>query len=403
MPKRNLGLSVFDAAKERISYCFDNYEKIIISFSGGKDSTVMTHLIMEEAIKRNRKVALLFIDWECQFSLTISHIKNVYKLYANNIEPYWLSVPLTTDNACSQIETTWTCWDQNKKDLWVRELEDIMISDIKVFPFYYEGITFEEFTPLFAKWYAKGSQTCNFMGLRADESLNRFRAVMGGKLNNNGVKYITNIVDEVFAAYPIYDFQTRDIWIYNYKTKKPYNKLYDRMWQAGLSIHQMRIDEPFGDTTRRGLYLYQIIEPKMWAKLVARVAGANVVNEYGRQRGNILGNQTISLPEGHTWKSFSNFLLDTMPKPTREHYKNKIAVYLQWFKVRSYPDGIPDEVPIEIQHKAPSWKMICKALLKNDYWCRGLGFSITKSSNYQKYLDLMRRRRIAWTIYDENL
>lgn len=175
------------------------------------------------------------------------------------------------------------------------------------------------------------------------------------------------------------------------------------MYQAGLSIYQMRIDEPFGDTTRRGLYLYQIIEPKMWAKLVARVAGANVVNEYGRQRGNILGNQTISLPEGHTWKSFANYLLSTMPPPTAEHYKNKIAVYLNWFKVRSYPDGIPDEVPTEIQYKAPSWKMVCKTLLKNDYWCRGLGFSITKSSNYQKYLDLMRRRRIAWSIYDENL
>jgi predicted phosphoadenosine phosphosulfate sulfurtransferase len=85
MPKRNLGLSVFDAAKERINFCFDNFEKFIISFSGGKDSTVMTHLIMEEAIKRNIKPALLFIDWECQFQITVDHVKAIYKLYSEHI------------------------------------------------------------------------------------------------------------------------------------------------------------------------------------------------------------------------------------------------------------------------------------------------------------------------------
>ena len=46
----------------------------IIAFSGGKDSTVMTHLVMDEAIKRGKKVGLLIIDLEAQYSDTISHI-----------------------------------------------------------------------------------------------------------------------------------------------------------------------------------------------------------------------------------------------------------------------------------------------------------------------------------------
>jgi predicted phosphoadenosine phosphosulfate sulfurtransferase len=48
--------NVLDAAIDRINYTFDNFEKVYISFSGGKDSTVMMHLVMDQAIKR---VALL--------------------------------------------------------------------------------------------------------------------------------------------------------------------------------------------------------------------------------------------------------------------------------------------------------------------------------------------------------
>ena len=64
MPKIGLGIDVLTAAKERISWTFDNFENIYCSFSGGKDSTVMTHLICEEARKRNRKIGLFFLDWE---------------------------------------------------------------------------------------------------------------------------------------------------------------------------------------------------------------------------------------------------------------------------------------------------------------------------------------------------
>lgn len=399
MPKHYLNKNVYEASIERIRFTFDNFKKIIISFSGGKDSTVLTHLVMEEAIKRNVKVALFFIDWECQFSLTIDHVKSIYDTYKEYIYPYWVSLPLMTDNSCSMHEPMWYCWDENKKDLWVREKPEISIKDKSYFPFYYENITFEEFTPLFAEWYSNGELTANFIGIRTQESLNRFRAVSMRKELFKNKKYMTNISGNAWGVYPLYDWKTEDIWAYNGKSKNKYNTLYDRMYKAGLTIHQMRIDEPFGDTTRNSLWLYQIIEPEIWAKIVSRVSGANVANEYGRNRGNILGNQMITLPDGHTWKSFANYILDTMPPKTSEHYKNKIAKYLFWYKDKGYPCGIEDDAPIEIFEKVPSWKRVCKTLLKNDYWCRGLGFSITKSKNYQKYLDLMKRKRKEWNIY----
>jgi len=400
MPKIYLGKDVFTAANERISAVFENFNKIYISFSGGKDSTVMMHMVMEEAIRRGVKVGVFFVDWECQFTQTIDHIRFMFHKYRDHIEPYWISLPILTDNACSVFEPTWKCWDEDKRSIWVREKEPGTFCDASKLPFYFPNMTFEEFTPLFAKWYSNGEPCANFVGIRSGESLNRFRAIAANKVRFNNFKWSTNVVDNCWSFYPIYDWNTSDIWVYNGTQRKEYNPLYDVMHRAGLSIHSMRIDEPFGDTSRKGLWLYQIIEPKMWAKITARVSGANTVNEYGRTRGNILGNQTISLPAGHTWESFAKYLLETMPPKTAEHYKNKISIYLHWYKVRGYPDGIPDEEPWELRDTVPGWRRICKALLKNDYWCRGLGFSITKSSAYEKYLNLMRRRRTEWGIFN---
>ena len=117
---RPLDMNVFEAAKKRIEWTFDNFDKICVSFSGGKDSTCMTHMVMDEAIKRGRKVALLFIDWEIQYKMTIDHVKRVFEMYREHIDPYWVALPLLTDNACSQFEPEWICWDKDKKDAWVR-------------------------------------------------------------------------------------------------------------------------------------------------------------------------------------------------------------------------------------------------------------------------------------------
>jgi len=87
MSKKMLGIDVFSASKERISWTFDNFKKICVSFSGGKDSTAMLHMVMEEAIKRNVKVAVMFLDWECQYETTINHVRKMFEKYKENIDP----------------------------------------------------------------------------------------------------------------------------------------------------------------------------------------------------------------------------------------------------------------------------------------------------------------------------
>jgi len=400
MPKRLLNINVFDAAKERIAFTFDNFEKIYISFSGGKDSTIMLHLVMDEAIKRNRKVGVLFIDLEGQYTMTIEHIQKCFDLYKKHIEPFWICLPIHLRNAVSVYESFWICWDKEKESAWVRPLPEMAISDESFFPFFHKGMEFEEFVPEFGSWYGKGERTACLVGIRANESLNRFRTIASKtKIAFEGKQWTTLIKDNVYNIYPIYDWKTEDDWIYHGKFKdKLHNHLYDIMWQAGLNIHQMRICQPYGDDQRRGLWLFHLIEPQTWARVVARVNGANSGALYINDTGNINGYRRISKPPEHTWKSFANLLVNSMPKKTREHYKNKIILFQRWWMKKGYPKGIPDEADyhMETYKEVPSWRRVCKALLRNDYWCKGMGFTQHKSEAYLKYLELMKKRREAW-------
>ncbi len=396
MAKKPLGIDVLTAARQRIAFIFDSFPRIYVSFSGGKDSSVMLHLVMEEAIKRGRKVGVLFVDLEGQYKITIEHIQHMFDLYNDHIEPYWVCLPIALRNAVSQYQPKWTCWKPGIE--WVRLPPDMAITDQSYFPFYRYDMEFEEFVPEFGHWYGQGKLTACFVGIRADESLNRYRTIVRSKSKFEDKGYTTWLSRGLYNVYPIYDWRTQDIWTYNAKFNKPYNRLYDLMHQAGLTIHQMRICQPYGDDQRKGLWLFHVIEPETWGKIVKRVNGANQGALYAQETGNVLGRIKISKPDGHTWESYAKLLLSSMPEKTREHFENKIAVFLKWYRDRGYPHGIPDEADVndEADKKVPSWRRICKALLRNDYWCKGLSFTQTKSQAYEKYQKIMKRRRQAW-------
>lgn len=407
MGKLGLGMDVLSAARERVARTFDDFSRVYVSFSGGKDSTVMLHLVMAEAMRRGRKVGLLFIDLEGQYRLTIDLVRMCFQMYAEHIEPYWVCLPIHLRNAVSVYQPHWMCWDDDAKDVWIRPMPQEAISSYDAFPFFHKGMEFEEFVPMFGEWYAQGERCACFVGIRTDESLNRWRTVASQtKETHAGYQWTTRVLPglgDTYNVYPIYDWRTEDIWTYQGRhPDKPYNRLYDLMYKAGLSIHQARICQPYGDDQRRGLWLFHLIEPDTWARVVARVNGANSGALYVQESGNMTGYRRVSRPEGHTWRSFAGLLVRSMPPRSRVHYENKIASFRKWWQERGYPEGIPDEADyaLEAARKVPSWRRIVKSLLRNDYWCKGLGFTQHRSEAYEKYLDLMRRRREAWKMDD---
>jgi predicted phosphoadenosine phosphosulfate sulfurtransferase len=389
--------SVLEATRKRISYVFDHFEKKYISFSGGKDSTVMLHLVMDEAKKRNQKVGVLIIDLEAQYNDTVKHIESIIDFYKDYIDLHWVCAELLLRNAVSNYEPIRICWDQEKKDVWVREMPK-QASSLSQYDFYIPKMEFEEFMVLFGQWYSKGDLTGGFIGIRADESLHRYKAIASDKkgIMFNDLKWTTKIDSSLFNIYPIYDWKTQDIWIYHGKFPEfQHNRIYDKMNMAGVKLSDQRLCQPYGDDQRRGLWLYHILEPETWYKVVNRVNGVNSGALYIQENGNMTGYNKITKPEGHTWKSFCNLLLSSLPRKTQDHYKKRFKKFIAGWQDRGYK-SIPDEAPINLENMCwvPSWRRLCKVILRNDYWCKGLGQTQPKSDAYIQFKELKKKRQL---------
>ncbi len=395
--KKYLEKSVLEASKERIKIVFDSFERVYISFSGGKDSTVMVHLVMGEAIKRGVKVGLLIIDLEALYKHTIEHIREIIAEYRDHIDLHWFCGELLLRNAVSDFQPKWVCWDEDNKNLWVRE-KPIEASDLSQYDFYIPKMEFEELMVLFGTWYSQGKKTAAFIGIRSDESLHRYRAIVSDKtgLTLDGHKWTTKITKDVFNIYPIYDWRTEDIWVFHSKNKHlSHNKIYDLMTMAGVKISNQRLCQPFGDDQKRGLWLYHILESDTWYKLLNRVSGVNSGSLYIQDSGNINGYNHITKPLNHTWESYTNYLLKSLPGKMQYHYFDRFKKFIVGWKKRGY-DKIPDEAPHDLEVKcwAPSWKRMARCILRNDYYCKGLGQTQPKSEAYEKYKAIKYKRKL---------
>ena len=417
MNKMYLNKNVYEAALERIGIVFNDFEKVCVSFSGGKDSGVLLSLTLDYMREHNikKKIGVLFIDLEGQYKVTIQYIKEMLEENADLIEPYWVCLPINLRNAVSVYEPFWCCWEPGLEDKWIRPFPDFpVIKDQNHFPFYKYRMEFEEFVPEFNSWFAGDKKTACLVGIRSDESLNRYRTIVSqSKETYKGMGWTTRstVNPNVYSCFPIYDWRTEDVWAVNGKNGWKYNPLYDLFYKAGVSIHEMRICQPYGDDQRIGLDLFRIIEPETWARVVNRVSGANFGNIYAGNK--VLGYRHVDLPEGHTWKSYTKLLLASLPKETRDNYVERFIKFMRYWNKKGCPireecyDLLPPEAEVlpekatrgkgdkylvrykkipdyldsalEANKNAPTWRRMAICILKNDHLCKSLSFTQTKN------------------------
>lgn len=395
MSKTYLQKDVLTAAKERVSLVFDQFEEVIVSYSGGKDSAVLLKLARDEAARRGRKIYALFIDLEAQYESTIEQVERGM-LNDPVIEPIWICLPLNLRNAVSVFQPHWACWDQEQKPLWVRPMpqHDCVWNDPVKLPFWRHRMEFEEFIVEFPKWFSQGKSLASLVAIRADESLNRYRAVMrkeDGKksawwFEGREIRWATVLhpkFQHIVSFYPIYDWRTEDVWRFIAETGIPYARIYDMMYWAGIPLSEQRICQPYGDDQRKGLDLFAKAEPQTWRKVLDRVSGVNFGAIYAGQQ--MLGyRRGTGLPKGHTWKSYCFFLLSTVPDVLRERYLSNFAVFLEWWMRNGYPDiadiyqDETEALKTSSRRRLPSWRRLALAVLKNDFACKSLSIGAIK-------------------------
>lgn len=394
--KTYLPINVLDAAVKRLSFIFDEFDRVHVSFSAGKDSRALLHLAQQIAIERGRTIDVLFIDWEAQYQATIDCVAAA-AVEQPGINLSWVCLPISTSNESSVYDPIFTAWDPAKKEKWVRPLPEYpgVISDPNHYPFFKFGMTFEDFIAEYDKWYAAqdGGPVASLVAIRADESLNRFRTIKKtrGRRRYQDVKWSTQIAENAWNFYPIYDWRVEDVWAYHGKTGIAYNKIYDRMHLAGMSLHEMRICEPYSYEARKHLDKYHVLEPDTWARIVERVDGANLGAKLGRSELFNYGRKA-ERPEGMTWKEYSFLLLDSLPVPLRAWYWRRIRVFVEWFHNHLDWDDLKEESDpqLEVKKLGGSWRMVAFTLLKNDFFCSGLSFSINVDE-YDQYIEIVRK------------
>lgn len=425
--------NVLTAANERIKFIFDNFPRIYISFSGGKDSGVMLNLFLDYMRKNNiqRKIGVMILDNEANYEYSLQFMHRIIEANLDLLDVYWCCLPITLPCTVSSYAVDWQCWGENDKDRWIKPMSDkpyIVNLQNHKFPFFRENMGYQEFWDNFGEWYAGGQNAACCIGIRTAESLNRFRAIMNQKKEIlGGQMWTKRNMEHVYNCYPIYDWRTEDIWTANAKFEWDYNKLYDIFQKAGIPISKMRVASPFMSESKSSLGLYRVIDPHVWAKLCARVQGANFLATYGKQ----INYNSFKLPPGHTWKSFVKFLLATLPKEVAENFKVRFAQSIRYWarvgqtvsdktleelrnspiKIKENgftPHGNKDKLLIRItkypdhtdflscnNSEVASWKRLAIMILKNDHVGKYIGFAPTKKQAERQRMITAKYRNLG--------
>lgn len=349
--------NVLEATQKRIGFLFDSYNNISLSFSGGKDSTVLFHLLNEEAKKRNRKFILYFQDQEAEYQATIDFVE--WAMSQPNVIPLWYQVPIFMTNAASHQQLFLWAWGEGEE--WVREKNANAIHFIE-----------NKYPKRFHKfnlWVGQNlrkleGKSISLIGLRAEESPDR-RFVLFGE---NSELFWLRRKNEPHRAYPIIDWRYKDVWKYLIEGNFKYNKIYDKMYMLGHDIRTMRVSNLVHEKAFRCLTDLQELEPETYNKLEKRLQGVHTAAIYGKEN---LIYSIKELPENFkSWKEYKDFLLQSIHPDLSKLFK------YQWSRF-----GDTDDVG--------ACKYMVKRILLCDWegnitWNRDFEFNYTKEQLLQK-------------------
>lgn len=418
-------MNVYEATMKRIKFLFEEFDNIYVSFSGGKDSGVMLNLMFKYMRENNikRKIKVYYMDYEGSYDFTEDFIKRMVEDNYDLIDLYWVCLTYKTKCGCSMYQNFWLPWNEEERDIWVRDFPHlknglkIINKDNHEFDFYFHGIEDFDFDKKFNSWIHekyKADRTIGLIGIRTQESLHRWRAIYKEKEEAyKGLQWTTKQGENRYHGYILFDWTVEDIWVSNYRFRFDYNKLYDLYYMAGVPINEMRVASAFIDEGVSNLELHRAIEPNKWARLVGRVNGANFGAIYGASKA--MGYKNISLPKGHTWKTYCEFLLKTLPEEKRKCFEKKFeSTFRVWlekgatvhvnsikdlekskykFEILGKPKGklynnredillvkfqeYPDDIESKFFINLPSYKRMCITILKNDITCKYMGYGMT--------------------------
>ena len=341
--------NVYKAALDRIRHLYDTFDEVVVSFSGGKDSTATLLCTIRVAEERGKlPVRAIFYDEEAIHPPTIDYVDRVRQDPRVALE--WYCLPIMHRNACSNEQPFWHPWHPDEEHLWTRPMPECGIKDHPKFEW---GMSMQDF----GMAHFEGTGVCVLQGIRTQESLRRYRVVAMKKEEN----YLSQS-DTYAFAYPIYDWTSEDVWRLVAKLDADYNHTYDilnRTSKFEQFLHQ-RVCPPFGEEPLRGLHEYAECFPEMWEKMIHRVPGAATAARYGNTELYLSKDK----PVGTDWRTHVGNVIETYTGENRRKVQDNINSVIKRHG-RMTNDNIPADDPHPVS--GVSWRFLAQMAVRGDF------------------------------------
>ena len=265
--KRYLDIDVVTAARQRIKKDFAKGQQIFLSFSGGKDSIVLSHIVLE--LIRSGEIdksllTVIFVDEEAMYDDVIEIVKQWRMMYMQEgVKFEWYCIPVKHFNCLNSMsdDETFVCWDPRKKDVWVREMPKFAIKDDDFL------VPYKDNYQSFWERKTKAMNAILMIGIRVAESVQRYKNLA----RNKGLSG---------KSFPIYDMTDKDIWLYIQRYNLDIPVAYENLYRIGTPVNRLRISQFFSIDTAKSLVSLGEMYPDLMERVTKREPNAYLCAMY---------------------------------------------------------------------------------------------------------------------------
>lgn len=325
--KKYIDTDVVTEAKKRIHHVYDIFDRVVVAFSGGKDSLAVLHLVHEVAQERGiEKVDVVFRDEELIPQVVIDFVDKYRQLPW--VDMKYLTVPLASTKFILGQSHEYVQWDGSRE--WVRPKPEHGLNNEDLgFP---ANRVWDQYSTddLMASWYKGKVALIN--GIRASESLIRYRASVN-KLNENYINASGS--KKAMLVKPIYDWEENDIFRYFYDNDIKYCQIYDEQTWNGS---ELRVATPLHAEAAKKLDKLAALDPQLYEQIMQVFPETAIQARYWRE----YDRSSLVEKYGQSYAGVFDWIMDNL---TDEGQRTKALNELKSIEARAIaaPDSYPPD------------------------------------------------------------